>query len=87
MQRSARSSETQGTAQSCETPSHRIPCYGMRKYSHLINPIEAGKAEMFQAGPQGVRSARPGRARESFALVQEGSFAKAVCEVLATASR
>ena len=48
MQRSARSSETQGTAQSCETPSYRIPCFGMRKHSHLIKPDEAREAESFQ---------------------------------------
>ena len=47
LQRSARSSETQGAAQSCETPSYRIPCRGMRTNSHLINSIEAGKAELF----------------------------------------
>ena len=51
LQRSARLSETQGTAQSCETLSHRIPCYGMRKYSHLINPDKAREAESFHGGP------------------------------------
>ena len=48
LQRSARLSETQGTAQSCETPSYRIPCFGMRKHSHLIKPDEAREAESFQ---------------------------------------
>ena len=54
MQRSARSSETQGTAQSSETSRYRIPCRGMRTRYHLINPIEAGKAEMFQSQAGGT---------------------------------
>ena len=51
MQRSARSSETQGTAQSSEISRYRIPCRGMRTRYHLINPIEVGKTEMFHGGP------------------------------------
>ena len=54
MQRSGKLSETQGTAQSSETPRYMIPCHGMMNTPHLIPNVQTGREGMFHGGPSRV---------------------------------